>query len=297
MNQLPPEIPTVWLSSCHVHPSCEVIVVRVAHSSSAEFSSVPALPRAGQSRSARPWDPSLETKELLLEAQSRTGEERTAILNQVVERHLGLADALANRYWHSGQDREDLVQVARAGLVEAARRFDPALGDFIAFAVPTITGVIKRHFRDHGWMVRPPRQTQELVISVRQNWSATAQEVKGEPSSADLAKRAGVPAANIREAMMASDGYRPASLTHSECVLPSTSAQEEFERCEAHTIVLATLRQLTTEEQRLVRMRYFERLSQQEIAVRIGTNQMSVSRQLTRLLAKMRGIVGSLEVA
>ncbi|MFP5282012.1 MAG: sigma-70 family RNA polymerase sigma factor [Actinomycetes bacterium] len=220
-----------------------------------------------------------------------------AILNTVVERHLGPADALANRYWHNGQDREDLVQVARAGLVEAARRFDPNLGDFIAFAVPTITGVIKRHFRDHGWMVRPPRQTQELVIAVRQNWSAIAQEVKGEPTSADLAVRAGVPADSIRAALVASDGYRPASLTHSECVLPSMSAQEEFDRCEASTIVLATMRQLAPGEQRLVRMRYFERLSQQEIAVRTGTNQMSVSRQLTRLLTKMRELVGSLEAA
>lgn len=263
----------------------------------APSASVSVLPRAGQSRRTRPWDPDADTKELLLEAQSRTGAERFAILNRVVERHLGLADALANRYWHSGQDREDLVQVARAGLVEAARRFNPELGDFVAFAVPTITGVIKRHFRDHGWMVRPPRQTQELVISVRQNWSAIAQEVKGEPTSADLAQRAGVPAASIREALVASDGYRPASLTHSECFLPSSSAQEEFERCEANTIVLATLRRLLPEEQRLIRMRYFERLSQQEIAVRTGTNQMSVSRQLTRLLAKMRELVGDLEVA
>lgn len=258
----------------------------------------PSRPAAANSaRRSRSWDPDLDTKALLLEAQSRTGAERNAILNQVVERHLGLADALANRYWHNGQDREDLVQVARAGLVEAARRFDPDLGDFIAFAVPTITGVIKRYFRDHGWMVRPPRQTQELVISVRQSWSATAQEVKGEPTSADLAKRTGVPTDSIREALVASDGYRPASLTHSECVLPSTSAQEEYERCEAQTIVVATMRQLTPDEQRLVKMRYFERLSQQEIALRIGTNQMSVSRQLTRLLAKMRELVGSLEPA
>lgn len=255
----------------------------------------PATTRSA--RRSRSWEPDLDTKALLLEAQSRTGPERTAILNRVVERHLGLADALANRYWHNGQDREDLVQVARAGLVEAARRFDPKLGDFVAFAVPTITGVIKRHFRDHGWMVRPPRQTQELVISVRQTWSATAQEVRGEPTSADLAKRTGVPTDSVREALVASDGYRPASLTHSECVLPSTSAQEEYERCEAQTIVLATLRRLTPEEQRLVKMRYFERLSQQEIAARTGTNQMSVSRQLTRVLAKMRELVGSLEAA
>jgi len=256
-----------------------------------------AQARPARARRSAPWDPDADTKELLLEAQRRTGEERIAILNRVVERHLGLADALANRYWHNGQDRDDLVQVARAGLVEAARRFDPNLGDFIGFAVPTITGVIKRHFRDHGWMVRPPRQTQELVISVRQNWSHIAQEVRGEPTSAELAKRAGVTAASVREAIVASDGYRPASLTHSECVLPSSSADEEYERCEAQTIVRATLRQLTPHEQRLVRMRYFDRLSQQEIASRIGTNQMSVSRQLARLLAKMRELVGSLEVA
>lgn len=252
---------------------------------------------AGESTPPRLSEATAETRDLLLAAQTVEGAERQALLNAVVVRHLGLADALAARYWHSGQDREDLTQVARAGLVEAARRFDPELGDFVAFAVPTITGVIKRHFRDHGWMVRPPRQTQELVINLRQNWASLAQEIKGEPTSTDLAERAGVPAEAIREALVASDGYRPASLTHSECVVPSSSAQAEFERCEAQAIVGAMLRELDPRERRLVRMRFYERLSQQEIADRIGTNQMSISRQLTRLLAKLRDMVGSLEAA
>ena len=219
------------------------------------------------------------------------------MLHEVVSRHLGLADALANRYWHSGQDREDLAQVARAGLVEAALRFDPALGDFVAFAVPTITGVIKRHFRDHAWMVRPPRQTQELVIGVRQSWSSIAQEVKAEPTAHHLAQHAGVSPSSIREAQLASDGYRPASLTHTECFLASNNAQEDFDRSEARTIVWSTLRKLSPAERQLVQLRYFERLSQQEIANRLGTNQMSVSRQLNRLLKKLRDLVGSAEAA
>lgn len=239
----------------------------------------------------------VETAELLLRARAATSEARPAFLHEVITRHLGLADALANRYWHAGQDRDDLVQVARAGLVEAAQRFNPELGDFVAFAVPTITGVLKRHFRDHTWMVRPPRQTQELVISVRQSWSAIAQQVRAEPTAADLAKHAGVAAGSVREAQLASDGYRPASLTHTEYVVPSSNAQEEFDRCEARTVVGATLRQLNPDERRLIELRYYDRLSQAEIAVRLGTNQMSVSRQLSRLLAKLRVLVGTLEAA
>jgi RNA polymerase sigma-B factor len=253
-----------------------------------------------KAKAARPSDRESgdrESGDLLRQAQRCSGARRTDLLNDVVERHLGLADALANRYWRSGQDHEDLVQIARAGLVEAARRFDPERGDFVAFAVPTITGVIKRHFRDHGWMIRPPRQTQELVLTVRRSWPSLAQEIGAEPTAKDLAARAGVHPDAIREAQMAGDGYRPAALSLTECVLPSIDAGAEFERCDAQAVIEPALRRLAPAERALLRMRFYERLTQQEIALLTGTNQMGVSRQLVRLLVKLREMLGSLEAA
>ena len=92
--------------------------------------------------------------------------------------HLGLADLIARRFGHRGEEADDLRQVARTGLVEAARRFDASRGAFAPFAAATVTGAIKRQFRDHGWLVRPPRHTQEMVISVRQAWSELAQRIR-----------------------------------------------------------------------------------------------------------------------
>src|SRR5829696_3640414 len=117
------------------------------------------------------------TQNLLLEAETAELARRQQIIDEVVCSHLWLAETLARRFLHRGEDEEDLVQVARTGLVEAAQRFAPEQGAFIAFAVPTITGVLKRHFRDHGWMVRPPRRTQELASGIWQQWPALVQAV------------------------------------------------------------------------------------------------------------------------
>ena len=112
-------------------------------------------------------DPRAEhTIELLRRAGAADGEEQQRLLDEVVTSHLWLAETLARRFQYRGEDLDDLQQVARIGLVEACRRFDPERGSFIAFAIPTITGVLKRHFRDHGWLIRPPRRTQELASGI-----------------------------------------------------------------------------------------------------------------------------------
>lgn len=235
------------------------------------------------------------TRELLVRASQCQGAQRDALLTEVIESHLGLADALAKRYWRSGSDFDDLRQVARTGLVEAVQRFVPERGEFIGFAVPTITGVIKRHFRDHTWMVRPPRQTQELVSGVRKEWSRVAQEIQAEPSMRDLAGHLDQPMRSIREAQLAADCYRPASMATQDDHVACRSVQDDFDRSEIRLILSSSIRTLSEPERELIRMRFWEHMSQQEIASVLGTNQMSVSRRLRRLLAKLRDLVGSLD--
>src|SRR5215207_2656682 len=116
------------------------------------------------------------TVALLTGARQVGEEERQQIIDEVVTSHLWLAETLSRRFLHRGEDEEDLLQVARTGLVEAARRFAPEQGAFIAFAVPTITGVLKRHFRDHGWMVRRPLLPDtrcQLLGPARRIWRAS----------------------------------------------------------------------------------------------------------------------------
>jgi RNA polymerase sigma-B factor len=236
------------------------------------------------------------THELLIKARAVGPEERQQILDEVVTSHLWLAETLSRRFLHRGEDEEDLLQVARTGLVEAAQRFDPDQGAFIAFAVPTITGVLKRHFRDHGWMVRPPRRTQELASGIWQQWPALVQSIGGIPNAQDLARQLGESVGAVQQARYASHSYSPTSIE--AAVLRgmhfiSTESDEELDRAEIRLIVGAALNQLTECERQLLCYRFFEQRSQAEIAAAIGTSQMQVSRLLSRVLGKLRTIIGS----
>ncbi len=214
----------------------------------------------------------------------------------VVTDHLWLADVLARRFHHRGEDPEDVLQVARIGLVEAVQRFDPAQPSFIAFAVPTITGVLKRHFRDRSWTIRPPRQTQELAAQVWREWPSLAQQLGGIPTSRDLAERVRAPLASVEQARRASQCFRATSLEALGGlvgVAVSVDAVDDLERCEARVMVDDVLDRLEPSERRLLWLRYGEQRSQAEIAVAVGTSQMQVSRMLARLLAKVRVLVGA----
>lgn len=200
--------------------------------------------------------------------------------------HLWLADAIARRFHGRGEDDEDLQQVARCALLEAAHRYDPEQGPFSSFAGPTISGVLKRHFRDHGWVVRPPRQTQQLAVRITRLWSDVAQERGSVPSDHDLADSLGESLSTIRKARHASQGYRTVpfdELSSSFAVAGSTDP--EYERCEARLLIHQAWRLLDADERRLLRMRFWEQRSQSGIAAQIGTSQMQVSRLLTRVLS------------
>jgi RNA polymerase sigma-B factor len=210
-------------------------------------------------------------------------------LDEVVMAHLWLADSLARRFGQRGQDEQDLIQVARLGLVEAARRFESERGDFLSFAAATIRGTIKHYFRDHGWGVRPSRQSQELAAEIRREWSSLAQTLGAIPSERDLAARLGSTLTEVREAQKACLSYvcRPLDDAAEPQVGLSTGG-EEVDQLEARLVVAQIWGELTAAEQQLLRLRFYEQRSQTEIAEILGTSQMQVSRLLSRLLAKLR---------
>jgi RNA polymerase sigma-B factor len=235
------------------------------------------------------------THALLIEAESAGPVRRQQILDEVVSSHLWLAEKLARQFLHRGEDEEDLLQVAYTGLVEACLRFDPQQGSFVGFAEPTITGVLKRHFRDHGWTVRPPRPTQELASVIWRQWPTLVQEMGALPGARELANELGAPVRAVQQARMASEGYTAlsidAAMARGVCFC-SGEAEEEIDRSEARLIVDRAVAQLEESERRLIWLRFFEQRSQSDIAGELGISQMQVSRLLSRLLLKLRGLIG-----
>jgi RNA polymerase sigma-B factor len=206
--------------------------------------------------------------------------------------HLWLADALARRFRGRGEDDEDLQQVARCALMEAAHRYDPAQGPFGAFAGPTISGVLKRHFRDHGWAVRPPRQTQQLAVRITQQWSEVAHQHGSVPGDRELAASLDESVTKIREARRAAQGYRTAPLDGPSGPIACSAGDEPgFAHCEERLLVQKAWQVLSPEERELLRMRFWERRTQSDIAAQIGTSQMQVSRLLSRLLSRLRELL------
>jgi RNA polymerase sigma-B factor len=235
------------------------------------------------------------TQQLLIQAEAADRRERQRILDEVVTSHLWLAETLARRFTHRGEDDEDLLQVACVGLVEACQRFDPHQGSFVGFAVPTIIGVLKRHFRDHGWVVRPPRPTQELASIIWRQWPALVQQMGAVPRARDLAEELGEPVGAVQQARLASQGYSATSIDAAMCggmCFCSDETDDDIGRTEARLIIDEALAQLDEDERRLIQLRFFEQRSQSEIAEELGTSQMQVSRLLSRLLVKMRTIIG-----
>lgn len=227
---------------------------------------------------ARPFDPPTTTDASTDDASA-----------ELVLQHLWLSDTIARRFRGRGEDDDDLRQVARCALVEAAHRYEPDQGPFTPFAGPTISGVLKRHFRDHGWVVRPPRQTQQLAVRITQQWSDIAQEHGCVPTDQELADSLDESVSNIREARRASQGYRTVPLDGPTSPTVNAGVEDPgFDHCEARRLVQQAWELLSREERELLRMRFWEQRSQSDIAERIGTSQMQVSRLLARVLSRLR---------
>ena len=219
------------------------------------------------------------------------------IREEVVIANRGLAIGLARRFEGRGIEHDDLIQVAMLGLVQAARRYRPDRGHgFSAFAAPTIIGELKRHFRDQGWAVRPPRSLQELHHDVRETAARMQQEHQREPTEVEVAEEMDISVEQVRVAGLVGDQYRSSSLDtpvgeSSEQPLIETIAAEE-EDPDDKTVTLISLREamgaLDAREQRVLRLRFVKDLTQRQIGERIGVSQMQVSRILTSVCARLR---------
>jgi RNA polymerase sigma-B factor len=242
------------------------------------------------------------TAGLLGAAADAGDDERRALLGQVVELNMGVADALANRYRDRGIAAEDLRQVALLGLVKAANGFDATRADvdFLTYAVPTIRGELRRHFRDHGWMVRPTRRIQELQAKLTKTSEELTSTLQRSPRPIDLATRLNVQEPEVIEALSASGCFTPYSLDGPQPSGNATFGDRLGEEdpghlaAEARVIVTPLVEGLPPRDRHIVLRRFVDGWTQREIGEEIGLAQMQVSRHLTRILAALRERVGEL---
>jgi RNA polymerase sigma-B factor len=216
---------------------------------------------------------------------------------RLVIEYLGLADALARRYRSSRHDPEDLRQVARLGLLKAARRYQQPLGHgFAQYAVPTITGELKRYIRDQSWAVRPPRSLQELRMRLNTLRQQLAQELGHEPTAAELAPAAGVTAREVLEAEATASSMVGRPLDGGEAdesdrrPVGERLGREDpgFEQVDDACSLAGALAGITEAERLLLRLRFAEEMTQEQIARELGVSQMQVSRLLRRLITRLR---------
>jgi RNA polymerase sigma-B factor len=223
------------------------------------------------------------------------GADADELTRQLIETNAAVARSMASRYRNRGIDLDDLEQVALLGLTKAAQRFDPSAGhDFLSFAVPTIRGELRRHFRDSGWMVRPPRRVQDLQTRI----AAAQEELESRhgrsPRPSEIAEHIGADLSDVVEALAADGCFTPTSLdakvADGSSSLGDLLGDEDraLARAEAKVMLDPLLRTLSPRDRRILRLRYFHEQTQQEIADAVGLTQAQVSRVLTRILASMR---------
>jgi RNA polymerase sigma-B factor len=215
----------------------------------------------------------------------------------LVEEHLPLVRHFARRFSNRGEPFDDLLQVGTLGLIAAIDRFDPTRGvEFLSFAVPTITGEIKRHFRDQGWSVRVPRRLQELHLSLNAAVGELAQKNGRAPTPSELAEHLGIPRAEVLEGLAVANAYRSSSLDErlsgedDSPTLAATLGEEDaaLEGVEYRESLQPLLATIPARERRILILRFFGNMTQSQIAADIGISQMHVSRLLSQTLAKLR---------
>ena len=217
------------------------------------------------------------------------------LITDLIETNAGVARSMAGRYRNRGIDLEDLEQVALLGLTKAAHRFDPRAGhDFLSYAVPTIRGELRRHFRDAGWMVRPPRRVQDLQSRISRAQEDLESTLGRSPRPSEVATHLGVEIDEVVEALTADGCFTPTSLDGP--VGDGSSSLGDLLGFEDRSVVAAEARivleplvaTLPSRDQRILRMRFVDEATQQEIAEAVGLTQAQVSRVLTRILASLR---------
>lgn len=225
------------------------------------------------------------------------GAERDMVRQTIIFAWLPVAERLALRFRNKGESTDDLTQVAALALVKAVDRYDPQLGHaFASFAIPTIVGELKRHFRDHLWTLHVPRRVQEVRARTRAARDDLEQELVGRsPTVADICERTGLSEADVLLGLEASASCDPLSLdapTHSaeDRMLADTLGADDsaIELVINRESLRPLLAELPEREQRILYLRFFAELTQSQIGEILGVSQMHVSRTLTRLCAELR---------
>jgi RNA polymerase sigma-B factor len=233
----------------------------------------------------------------LFERVAATGDPRAR--EALVERYLPLARSLALRYQRSFESIDDLFQVASVGLVKAVDGFDPDRGiAFSSYAVPTILGEIKRHFRDRTWAVRVPRDLQELSLRVDRSVTELGERRQRQPSVNEVAAELRISEEEVLEAMQAGGAQRTLSFDmprgsgdDAAALADSIGVCESgFERAEDRATTEALMRMLTERERDILRMRFVEDMTQAEIGEVAGISQMQVSRIIRQAIARMHAV-------
>lgn len=222
-------------------------------------------------------------------------ERRSALRDDLTRLCLPFAARMARRYKGRGEPLEDLEQVARLGLVKAIDRYDPERGSFTAYAVITISGEIKRHFRDKTWGVHVPRRVQDMSLEVSHASMLLTTELSRTPTVAELAAHLDVPESAVREAQESAAGYSPASLNAPVAGDDSGEFGDmlggldgDLESVDDKLTVSRLLLRLPVRERRMLAMRFYGNRTQAEIATELGISQMHVSRLLSRALTWLR---------
>lgn len=237
-------------------------------------------------------DPSSEGLDSELRRYAATGD--PAARERLVLAHLHLVRVLARRFARRSEPPDDLEQVASIGLLKAVDGFDPEMGSaFSAYATRTILGELKRYFRDRGWSVRAPRRIQELYLELAPALEELSQRFGRSPSVVELSEFMGASQDDVLEALEAGRSYRAASLDEPGPDGEPRQAKlggddEALSAAENRQLLRPALARLPEREQRIVQLRFFEDLTQAEIASRLGISQMHVSRLLARSLDVLR---------
>ncbi|MEU6558764.1 RNA polymerase sigma factor SigF [Nocardia nova] len=223
---------------------------------------------------------------------------RARLRERVINRCLPLAEHIARKFSGRGENFEDLLQIARVGLVAAVDRFDPSQGTpFLAYAVPTVMGEVRRHFRDHAWALRVPRRLKEIQTSLGPTVEDLSQRLGRMPRAREIAEAMGADLGEVTQALIARNAYQTQSLdvqptdedSGSRAILDTIGDEDPTFGSIENTLTVKPLIDALPERERYVlTMRFFAGLTQEQIARNLGCSQMQVSRILSRTLKQLR---------
>ena len=221
--------------------------------------------------------------------------ERVALRNKLVTGYLPVVQHIARRFGGRGEPVDDLEQAGTVGLLNAVDRFEPGRGiDFLSYAVPTITGEVRRHFRDRTWSMRVPRRLKDLQSSINGAVGPLSQELGRAPRPSEIAARLGIATEEVVEGLDAQQAYRSTSLDElvsgGDTALTDTlgGADAELDKVEYRQTLAPLLDELPERERTILVLRFFGNMTQTQIADRVGISQMHVSRLLAQTVAQLR---------